>query len=188
MKKSRLLTTMIFCIMLACTPSAQATSNAIIIDDYKNGLDAHWQKKSFSGETHYMIEENDKQPSIHATSDGAASGLFFKIDFDPLQYPILSWSWKIDHVLEKGDARTKQGDDYAARVYVVFPSWLFWKTRALNYVWANTLPKENFIANAFTANAMMIAVRSGPAGTGQWHTEQRNIYEDYKRAFGEEPT
>ncbi|MDH3359241.1 MAG: DUF3047 domain-containing protein [Desulfobulbaceae bacterium] len=164
-----------------------AKDNTIIIDDYKNGLNANWKPKSFAGMTNYTVEQNQQQPSIHATSQGTASGLFYKIEYDPRQYPILSWRWKIDHVLKKGDARHKEGDDYAARIYIVFPSWKFWKTRALNYVWANTLPKDKMIANAFTANAMMIAVRSGPAGTGQWANEQRNIYEDFKLAFGEEP-
>jgi len=93
----------------------------------------------------------------------------------------------VEHVLAKGDAMHKEGDDYAARVYVVFPSLLFWKTRALNYIWANRLPRGNVVPNAFTANAMMIAVRSGPGETGRWLTEQRNIYEDFKQAFGEEP-
>ncbi|MFC1512999.1 DUF3047 domain-containing protein [Thermodesulfobacteriota bacterium] len=175
------------CALIAFAPHAEADPGTIVIDDYRHGLDANWQLKSFSGQTQYSVEEKDKQPSIHATSEAAASGLFYKIDYDPRQYPILSWSWKIEHILNQGDARRKEGDDYAARMYVVFPSWLFWKTRALNYVWANTLPKEEMIANAFTANAIMIAVRSGPTETGQWLTEQRNIYEDFKRAFGEEP-
>ncbi len=39
---------------------------------------------------------------------------------------------------------TKGGNDYTARVYVVFPSVLFWKTRAVNYIWANRLPRGSF--------------------------------------------
>jgi hypothetical protein len=34
---------------------------------------------------------------------------------------------------------------------------------------------------------MVVAVESGPGKVGTWVAEQRNIYEDYKRAFGEEP-
>ena len=33
----------------------------------------------------------------------------------------------------------------------------------------------------------MIVVESGPAKLNTWITEERNVYEDYKRAFGEEP-
>jgi hypothetical protein len=34
---------------------------------------------------------------------------------------------------------------------------------------------------------MMIVVESGAGKLNQWVSEERNIYEDYKRAFGEEP-
>ena len=33
----------------------------------------------------------------------------------------------------------------------------------------------------------MIVVESGEAKLNQWVNEERNIYEDYKKAFGEEP-
>ena len=33
----------------------------------------------------------------------------------------------------------------------------------------------------------MIPVESGCAYCGTWRTERRNIYEDYREAFGEEP-
>ncbi|HIJ78045.1 MAG: DUF3047 domain-containing protein [Desulfobulbaceae bacterium] len=158
-----------------------------ILDDYRAGIAPGWQPKIFSGQTHYRAEKNEERAWIQATSTAAASGLFYKIDYAPQLRPILKWSWKIDHILKTGDARTKAGDDYPARIYVVFPSVFFWKTKALNYIWANRLPVGRALPNAYTANAMMIAVESGPAKTGQWVTEERNIYEDYKLYFGEEP-
>ncbi|MCL5884091.1 MAG: DUF3047 domain-containing protein [Deltaproteobacteria bacterium] len=69
-----------------------------------------------------------------------------RVSLDPKAYPRLSWSWKIVRTIGKGDERTKAGDDYAARVYVVFPSVLFWKTRAVNYIWANRLSRPAAIA------------------------------------------
>jgi len=158
-----------------------------ILDDYKNGLATGWEKKSFAGQTHYTAEHDDKQFYIKATSTAAASGLFHKIDYAPKEQPILRWSWKIERTLAKGDERTKGGDDYAARVYVVFPSLFFWNTKALNYIWANKLPKGGALPNAFTANAMMIAVESGNERAGQWLNEERNIHADFKKYFKAEP-
>jgi hypothetical protein len=34
---------------------------------------------------------------------------------------------------------------------------------------------------------MMVAVESGDEKAGTWVTEERNVYEDYRRLFGEEP-
>jgi hypothetical protein len=33
----------------------------------------------------------------------------------------------------------------------------------------------------------MIVVRSGAARVGAWVEEERNVYEDYRKAFGEDP-
>ena len=40
--------------------------------------------------------------------------------------------------------------------------------------------------SAVTANARMVAVRSGPARLGELLTERRNVREDWRRAFGED--
>ena len=34
---------------------------------------------------------------------------------------------------------------------------------------------------------MMVAVESGDENAGSWVTEKRNVYEDYRKLFGEEP-
>ncbi len=158
-----------------------------LIDDFHNGLGPGWESKSFQGETRYFPAVVDNVPCLKAVADNSASGLFYKIEYDPAAEPILSWSWIVDNLVSKGDARTKAGDDYPARIYVVFPSLLFWRTRALNYVWANRLPLGQAIPNSFTSNAMMVAVESGPAHLGQWRTYRRNIHEDFRRYFGYEP-
>jgi hypothetical protein len=172
-------------ILLCGSTVASSEVKEIILDDFKNGLSDRWKMKSFLGETEYRVDSESH--FITADSKGTASGLYYEIEYSPEEYPVLSWTWKIDKTLEKGDARTKAGDDYAARVYVIFPSFLFWKTKALNYVWANKLKKEQFIPNAYTSNAMMIAVESGSANVGAWVAERRNIVEDYQKAFGNLP-
>jgi hypothetical protein len=43
------------------------------------------------------------------------------------------------------------------------------------------------VANPYTDNVMMFVLQSGDAQLQQWVAETRNVYEDYKTAFGEEP-
>ena len=159
----------------------------IVIDDYKGGLSPKWEDKSFKGNTTYLVTREDNQLCVKATSRSSASALYYRIDYDPREYPILTWRWKIDHIISKGNALTKEGDDYAARVYIVFPSLIFWKTKALNYIWANRLPREKMVPNPYTANALMIAVESGSKHAGQWVEEKRNIFQDYCKYFGQKP-
>lgn len=173
---------------LACLPLLFWTDTGgaaeRLIDDFSSGLSQEWEVEEFAGRTRYETGVEDGRPCLKAVSRATASSLYLKIDLDPGDSPILSWSWKVKNVLSKGDARSKAGDDYAARIYVVFPSFFFWRTRAINYIWANKLPQGTMIPNAYTANAMMIAVQSGPDKTGQWLTEERNIVEDFRKAFG----
>jgi hypothetical protein len=162
------------------------TKELAVSDFARDGLTG-WKTKIFAGETAYQVVQDDGRVVVQAVSQAAASCLIKEIEFQPAEYPYLRWSWKIDKTIEGGDEKTKAGDDYAARLYVVFPGRFFWQTRAINYIWANQLAENASIANAYTAQAMMVAVRSGPASAGRWMFEERDIRADYLRLFGEEP-
>ncbi len=172
--------------LLIFTPST-VESAEIVLDDFSNGLKPEWSHKSFVGQTTYELIKDQNRPCIKATSKGTSSGLYYKINFDPKDYPLISWTWKVDHVLKKGNVYNKDTDDYAARIYVVFSSFFFWNTRAINYIWANTLPAGDAVLSTYTDNSVMIAVESGPENTGIWREEKRNILEDYKKFFNSEP-
>ena len=166
---------------------AQAAPAQLPVDDFEQGLAPVWEVKEFKGFTDYLVVPDSGGHVLRAESRGAASGLIRKIDLDPREWPVLNWRWKVAGTIPQGDERTKAGDDYAARVYIVFPHWFFPKTRSLNYIWANRLPQGEFLPNAYVANNVMIAVQSGPEKAGQWLTERRDIAADYRRAFGEDP-
>ncbi|GAB4363712.1 MAG: DUF3047 domain-containing protein [Deltaproteobacteria bacterium] len=167
--------------------AAPAPSEEIAVGRFGAGDLSGWKPKIFKGKTDYRLVEEDGRTVLRAESRKAASGLFKEIRIDPRTAPILRWSWKIERTIANGDGRTREGDDYAARVYVVFPSLLFWRTKAVNYIWANKLPAGQFLPNAYTSNAMMVAVESGNDRAGEWIREERNLVEDYRRLFGKDP-
>jgi hypothetical protein len=108
------------------------------------------------------------------------------VAFDAKKYPRLTWSWRVDHTLKREDISLKSGDDFAARVYVVFPR-SFFRMRAINYVWAAKMPKGSEAPSPYTKSSVIVAVESGDDKAGKWVLEERNIYEDYRRIFGEDP-
>jgi len=148
---------------------------------------AGWEPKSFKGDTQYRLVNEDGRTVVKATSHAAASGLIRKIRFDPSKYRYLRWSWKIAHTIKGGDEKSKAGDDYAGRVYVLFPGRFFWQMKAINYIWANRLAKGKSAPNAFASNAKMVAVESGNEKAGQWLTEERDLRADYRTLFGADP-
>lgn len=172
--------------MLFLLPCLAAAAELAVGDFDSNGLD-QWQNKSFSGETRYELVMDDGRQVVRAESDAAASGLYRKQTIDLTQTPWLRWRWKVANVLEGVDETTKAGDDYPARVYVVFSGGLaFWRTRTLVYVWSSNQPVGSAWNNAFTDNARVIAVQSGEGRVGEWISESRNVREDYQRLFGED--
>jgi hypothetical protein len=173
--------------LLSCLSTTAAADDILEFGSFaKSGLDG-WQPKVFEGQTEYSLVVDGSVQVLRAESNAAASGLVYEKEYDPLKYPILTWRWKVDNIITRGDGRTRAGDDYAARVYVVFPHWFFPKTRTINYIWANRLETESITPNAYTGNAMMIAVESGADKVGQWVTIKRNIVEDFRKAFGQDP-
>lgn len=172
-------------LLLLCASVSAASDARIAVARFSSGDLHHWEAKEFSGKTEYRVVAQGKDRVLRAHSQAAASGLFREMQVDLRQTPYLNWRWKIDNVLQNVDERSRAGDDYPARVYVVVSGGMFfWKTRALNYVWSNNQAPESAWPNAFTGNAHMIAVRSGPAQLGQWVEQKRNIREDFKRYFG----
>lgn len=151
--------------------------------------------------------QGDSATVLRAVSDASAAGLAREVRVRPQQHPLLTWRWRVNRVLDRGNARTKDGDDYPARLYVTFdydPSNLGFldrvkynalqalgydqiPTRALNYIWANQVEKGTVLPNPFTDWVQMVAVESGSTRVGQWVTERRNLRADYRRAFGEAP-
>jgi hypothetical protein len=175
-------------LLILFSPAVSMATDVIELGSFSSSGLSGWSEKSFQGTTEYRIVEEGGEKVLYAKSEKAASGLVFETDYDPQQFPILSWRWKISEIVSKGDSRSKSGDDYAARIYVIFPHWFFPKTKTLNYIWGNQLPKDSFQRNVYTSNAMMIAVESGSAKAGEWVTVRRNLLDDYRKAFGEEPS
>jgi hypothetical protein len=168
--------------------TAIAHADTIAVSRFESDGLAGWERKSFRGETEYSLVRDGESTVVRAHSKATASGIYRKVALDTLQYRYLRWKWKVKEPLPgNGLEKTKAGDDYSARMYVVFPGFFFWQTKAINYVWAGRLPREESFPNPYTRNAMMVVVESGADKAGTWVTEQRDILSDYRRLFGGEP-
>lgn len=174
-------------------------------------LPADWRPLTFKKierhTTYKLVRDNDTVV-IKAAAEASASGLTREIKINSKEYPIVQWRWKVSNILKKGDVHKKEGDDYPARIYITFeydPSKLgfFEKAKyeavkilygqypphgAINYIWASKAPIGTIVPNPYTDRVKMIVVESGGAKLHQWVNEERNIFEDYKRAFGEDPS
>lgn len=169
-----------------------------------------WKPLTFpkiSRHTEYELVSDSERSVVKATSQASSSGLTREVRIDPKDYPIIQWQWKVSNILKAGNVAKKEGDDYPARIYVTFEYdsdkvGFFGRAKyeaakliygqypplgAINYIWESRAPIGTTVPNPFTDQVYMIVVESGPAKLNTWVTETRNVYEDYKRAFGEDP-
>lgn len=142
-----------------------------------------WEEVAFTGKTRYRVVGD----CVRADARDSASGLIRKQEVDLTRTPVMSWSWRADALPEpsrNADEKTRGGDDFPARVYVIHKAFLPWNSLGINYVWSRGQPENSHWPNPFTDNARMVVVQSGPDGLGEWHDFRRNVREDFKRFFG----
>ncbi|HRF45229.1 MAG TPA: DUF3047 domain-containing protein [Candidatus Competibacteraceae bacterium] len=173
--------------LLAVVALTVAANETVMVGRFSAGDLTDWRNKSFQGETRYRFDGRTGRQALLAESQGTASGLYREIKIDLSRTPWLNWSWRVDRVLNGVDERTKAGDDYPARVYVVVSGGTaFWKMRSLVYVWSSHQPVGSIWHNAYTSNARVMALQSGIKNVGHWISEKRNIRIDFQQLFGDE--
>ena len=158
-------------------------------------------------DTRYRLVETPAGVVLEADADRSASGVVRTIRVDPKRHPILEWRWRVPALVPGADPRVATREDSPARIIVAFhgdPEKLDFFDRAqmrlaralsgkampyatLVYIWAEQVPVETVVPNRHTSRVRMIVVESGTRRLGQWITLRRNLFEDYRRAFGEEP-
>lgn len=158
--------------------------------NYKDAI-KEWEAKIFNRKVVYKINFEQGNGYLKAFSYSAASGIYHKVNFNPSKESMISWKWRVvrfpdkKNLLDKSDWIEK--DDYAARFYVIFPAVLFFNSKSLEYVWDERLPEGEIYDCPYSKNIKIFVCESGDKNCGNWVKEERNVYEDYKKAFGKEP-
>lgn len=152
----------------------------------------------------FTIVSDEGQSVLQVRSSSSASSWLTRLDIDATGQPMLRWRWKVSHSLERSDLRIKQGDDYAARLYVTFELPLAQLSladrlriqtarlltgndvpaAALCYVWGHAQPAGSSGWNPYTDRVRMIVLDSGNTHAQQWRTQDRDIAQDWATAFG----
>jgi hypothetical protein len=177
-------------ISLAISPVfANPATGDVFVGRFSQGSLSGWNGRSFKGETRYELVRDSELDAtvVSAHSDGAASGLYREITIDLTKTPYLNWSWKVTAIFPDIDEKTKIGDDFPARIYVVVRRGLLGTgSLALNYIWASRHPTGSDWPSPYTNQVRMVAADSGERRLGSWAHHKRDLRQDLKRIFGDE--
>jgi hypothetical protein len=153
----------------------------------EDGALTEWEKMILNKEVDYVLAGIGDEGYVQAFSEKACSAIYHRVKYNLDDYPYLKWRWKVLQFPDISKAVTeKEKDDYAARVYVIFPSWVFTSYQFLEYVWSEDAAEGTITESPFSKNIKVIVVRSGKPEEEEWVSETRNVYDDYKNAFGQE--
>jgi len=202
---------LIMLILAATMPFAAPGSDSrdLLFREDFNSLD-NWKPFFFpkiKKHSTYTIETDGKDSVLKAESSGSASAIVYKDSFDVYEHPRVKWRWKVSNVYQKGNGRTRDGDDYPLRVYIMFEyvpeqAGAFERLKygiaksiygeypphsSLSYVWANNEEPDRFLTSPYTNKAVMVLLEKGPRKTGTWQDEEIDILDDYQKAFGMKP-
>jgi hypothetical protein len=174
---------------------AFAQSSSVVVEDWAKmrvgtrGIPPGWQGHKWGSPKYdFTVVQDGAGQALQLKSDNDSSSISKEIKVDVKPYPVLEWKWKVVALPPRGNARKAETDDEAAQIYVTFPRFpTAVRSRIIGYIWDSTEPAGASFQSAKVSTVHFIVVRSGSADLGKWITETRNVLEDFKKIYGEEP-
>ena len=184
-------------LLLAAASAIWAQGSQVLVEDWSKmpaghkGVPNGWRTPSPSwGSPKYEFEVVSESPArvLHLVSNGDSSTIIKEVKIDCKDYPVLQWRWKVIELPKGADSRKKATDDQAGQISVTFPRFpSAARSRIIDYVWDTTAPAGTIVKSQKSGLVTYVVMRSGDADIGKWITETRNVCEDYKKIYGEDP-
>jgi len=124
---------------------------------------------------------------LHVEADRATGNLMTRIaDVDLAKTPVLRWRWRATALPRGADGRVKAKDDQVIAIYVGSGTTL--NNKSVSYRWDTETPREaegNVTYGMGGVKVRWYTLRNkADAEGGQWFTEERNVAEDFRKAWG----
>ena len=178
------------------TSTAFAADTPLDIDDYvviedfaTSTLDSlpsgwSWRGKDNDKPKLYAVRETNGQRYLAAQDTGLSVALFKRANWNPQNYPIMTWCWRANDLPSGADERYTETNDSAAGVYVmVSKTFLLGIPRMIKYAWSTTLAKGTTGRRKGIGRPWVIVLESGPEKLGQWIFEEIDLARDHKLTF-----
>jgi hypothetical protein len=157
--------------------------------------------------TDYRLARDGGTVALQADAEEGGTGLYRKIKIAPDRYPIVEWRWRVPRPQGGPPMSVVSKSSPVVRLSLAFdgdPSKLDFDDRAklrlaklltvhglpyasLLYVWMYKVPVGTVLKSPHTDRVRMIVVENGEQRLGEWVGVQRNVMDDYRLAFGEDP-
>lgn len=172
-----------------------AIASGPIHTNFEHGIPPGWKPAGMGPRSDRGWVRTLREPGGNHFLRIATDGTFYSIGitspFNPLNYPMVSWRWRVGKLPAGADISSKASADAAARLFVTFArsnARHETRPRALVYVWDSKYPVGTILPSPyFPRTEKLIVLESGPARADQWVSERVDLVSDYRRAFGGNP-
>ena len=193
--------------MARLSPSILAASAVLVVASCATpAAAADWEPVTFRGTrpTAYTYERLADGLALRADSHRTASGLVVELP-EALDPTAISWRWRLERCLDNAEEHERVGDDFAARVFVLFGrdlsrtpwGWLGRRLfsspfgrirpkRALSFVWASRAARGDATFSPVSGDVYQVAARGGCRDDAVWVAEHYELAREFAQAF-EEP-
>ncbi|QAU35776.1 DUF3047 domain-containing protein [Janthinobacterium sp. 17J80-10] len=157
--------------------------------------------------TDYSLVAERDRTVLRAFSSNASSGLMQRVSIDPQEQPLLRWQWKIGTLGESIAHAQELMEDTPARIILgfdgdkeslSFSEQILFETAklitghefpyaTLMYEWHGKEPAGTIRHSKRSSRIRHVVVENGTDSVGKWREFERNIIEDFERAYGEKP-
>jgi hypothetical protein len=184
-------------LLLLCAVTAARAADQVVVEDWSQapagakGIAPGWKGQNWGSPKYdFTVVQHEGRKALHMKSanDGSTISKDVKGTVDLKATPVLEWSWKAVVLPKGGDSRKKATDDQAAQIFVVWPRFPeAVRSRIIGYVWDTSAPVGTIVKSEKTGTVTYVVLRSGGAELGKWLTERRNVAEDFRKIYGEDP-
>jgi hypothetical protein len=184
-------------LVLLALATAAGAADQVLIEDWSKypagtkGIPGDWKPQQWGSPKYdFTVVANEAHRALHLRSANEGSTISRDIagQVNLKETPVLEWSWKVTVLPTGANSCRKATDDQAAQVFIVWPRFpKEVRSRIIGYVWDSTAPVGTTCKSEKTGTVTYVVVRSGAADLGTWFTERRNVVEDFKKIYGEDP-
>lgn len=155
------------------------------------GVPLGWQKyATLGGHAAYdfTVVNDEGRRALDMKAAGDHSTIAREVQVDLATSPVLAWQWKVVSFPQGADLRERATSDATGHLFVAWPRFpALLRSRLIGYVWDPGLSIGTMVTSRKTGTVTFVVVRSGETGLGQWALQTRDVVEDYRTIYGEEP-
>jgi len=183
-------------LLLALAATAWAQGQVVVEDWVRHaagakGIPDGWKGQNWGSPKYdftIVADDGRKALQLKSVNEGSTVSRDIKGKVSLKETPILEWSWKVTVLPKGGDSCRKATDDQAAQIFVVWPRFPeAVRSRIIGYVWDSSEPVGKICKSEKTGTVTYIVLRSGTAELGKWVTERRNVAEDFRKVYEDNP-